>query len=1046
MRRGRARRSHCPTSCSSACAASGTAVGRRPFATASCCCRRWRCCCRRCSRAKRPGSGPALALCAGSPRSRRRSRSSIWCIRPGPTASPTAPAGCSTSSRATSPVDLVRLLPSMVRPRPATWIVPLALSLAVIALAGSVEEPRAVRDLAQCGRGAAPLALLGGRPAARLERPPGRRCPAPPDLAHRVRGRLGDLTSAARSFPERWTADRTRFDGGWALRPDTSSRAIPVAGGRPAASRLRVLPAGEPGGPADARGACRRAARRGFAAAAGRERPGERGGGGAVAPRAPLGDARTGPFAFAAASAALPRRRSGRPRGAQFRRARSRRGHLEWRDAPGALSARSSLARPLALAERDARRAARRARRMARGAHLGAPGRRTGAGALRSRGNISFSCRRAAGFAAAANLGLAAADPTSAAIAIVNDDLVVAPGWLAALIGELARRPRAAAVQGVQLEIDRPQVVEGCGLGWNRSWQAVQVGAGEPPPPLTAPPFELFGVSATAALYRRAALAAVAGTAASFFDERLGSYYEDVELAVRLREAEWESWCVPAAVARHAGQATTGRAPLRALASRSIATVCWSCGASSAADSPPPCRGSPPATLRDLLRAALRLDLARALGVRHRLEHGAAAARGLLAAPRAAGNRARPRCRRALPDRLRRRDDDRSSRPSSSPGARPTMWPSSSPRGRVTAVSSSSSSTRTATCRSVSQAWERSPRASGCSRPAAISALPAARISAPTQPAPNTCSSSIPTPALKRDALEALRLAFDHWPQAAGLVPRLIGFDGAEQAGWQLRRLPTAARAPGACAVLESRQPETPANRLRARRSSNRQRRRSRCAAASSKRSTVSTSATFPPGSRMSTSRDDWPIAANGCSIFRRRSAVIAREARSAHWAMAAFLAAYDRNLCRYLDQHHGHGWSLAFRALAGPAALARLLLLPLRRPARAASRAEAARALLEVARGSLSGWAHRGAIGSRRSRRREAAAGRAARRHARLRRRPARGLAAVARLDPVPSRARRRRLRERGRERRRGAPERPRRRFRRASRRCRRTSVSPVA
>jgi len=174
-----------------------------------------------------------------------------------------------------------------------------------------------------------------------------------------------------------------------------------------------------------------------------------------------------------------------------------------------------------------------------------------------------------AGFAAAANLGLDAADPRSAAIAIVNDDLVVEPGWLQALTGELVRRPQAAAVQGVHLELARPQVVEGCGLGWNAAWQAVQLRAGEAPPDEGAAAFEIFGVSATAAIYRREALLAVApaGAGASggggFFDARLGSYYEDVELAVRLREADWESWCVPAARARHAGQATTGRAPLR---------------------------------------------------------------------------------------------------------------------------------------------------------------------------------------------------------------------------------------------------------------------------------------------------------------------------------------------------------------------------------------------------------------------------------------------------------------------------------------------------
>ena len=216
----------------------------------------------------------------------------------------------------------------------------------------------------------------------------------------------------------------------------------------------------------------------------------------------------------------------------------------------------------------------------------------------------------AAGFAAAANFGLVAADSTSTAIAIVNDDLVVEPGWLAALVGELDRRPRAAAVQGVHLELARPQVVEGCGLGWNRSWQAVQICAGEPPPAATAPPFELFGVSATAAIYRREALDAVAG----FFDERLGSYYEDVELAVRLREAEWESWCVPAARARHAGQATSGRAPLarwRSIYRNRLLVLRRLLGREFAATLP---RLAARDT-RDLLRAAVRLDLARALGV-----------------------------------------------------------------------------------------------------------------------------------------------------------------------------------------------------------------------------------------------------------------------------------------------------------------------------------------------------------------------------------------------------------------------------------------------
>lgn len=227
---------------------------------------------------------------------------------------------------------------------------------------------------------------------------------------------------------------------------------------------------------------------------------------------------------------------------------------------------------------------------------------------------------RPAGFAAAVNLGLAAADRASTLIALVNDDLVVEPGWLAALAGELGRRPRAAAVQGVQVELDRPQCVEGCGLGWNRWWQAVQVGAGDLPPSFTAAPFELFGVSATAALYRRAAIAAVAvtrtasGGDAGLFDERLGSYYEDVELAVRLREAEWESWCVPAARARHAGQATSGRAPLRrwrAIYRNRLLVLRRLLGSGFAgALSAVAVRDG-----RDLARALLHLDGARGLGI-----------------------------------------------------------------------------------------------------------------------------------------------------------------------------------------------------------------------------------------------------------------------------------------------------------------------------------------------------------------------------------------------------------------------------------------------
>ena len=157
------------------------------------------------------------------------------------------------------------------------------------------------------------------------------------------------------------------------------------------------------------------------------------------------------------------------------------------------------------------------------------------------------------GFAAATNLGIAAA--RGEWIATVNDDALVEPGWAAALIAALAADPKAAAAQGVNLLLDDPERADGCGIGWNRWWQAVQVGHGKGAPAADGGVREIFGASATAAVFRREPLQAVAA-GGGIFDERLGSYYEDVDLAVRLRAAGYRALLVPAARARHAGSLT----------------------------------------------------------------------------------------------------------------------------------------------------------------------------------------------------------------------------------------------------------------------------------------------------------------------------------------------------------------------------------------------------------------------------------------------------------------------------------------------------------
>jgi GT2 family glycosyltransferase len=179
---------------------------------------------------------------------------------------------------------------------------------------------------------------------------------------------------------------------------------------------------------------------------------------------------------------------------------------------------------------------------------------------------------RPLGFARAANAGLAAAGDAEL-VALVNDDVELEAGWLAPLVAALAEDPRLGAVQGVCLRSDAPELADGCGLAWNLWWQAVQLGRDRPAPGPGSAAFEVFGVSATAAVYRRAAVERVATAPGTMFDPRLDSWYEDVDLAVRLRAAGATAACVPASRARHVGSATGGRRPFHQ--ARRVAAHRW---------------------------------------------------------------------------------------------------------------------------------------------------------------------------------------------------------------------------------------------------------------------------------------------------------------------------------------------------------------------------------------------------------------------------------------------------------------------------------------
>ncbi|NQW09629.1 MAG: glycosyltransferase [Alphaproteobacteria bacterium] len=153
------------------------------------------------------------------------------------------------------------------------------------------------------------------------------------------------------------------------------------------------------------------------------------------------------------------------------------------------------------------------------------------------------------------NLGFAVGNNRAAALArgryliTLNPDATADPGWLAALIAAAERHPEAGSIASVQLDASTPELLDGLGDPYTVFGAAWRGGKGRLAVPM--PEGEVFGACAAAALYRRDAFEAVGGFCARFF-----CYYEDVDLALRLRLAGWRAIVTPGAVVRHVGSAS----------------------------------------------------------------------------------------------------------------------------------------------------------------------------------------------------------------------------------------------------------------------------------------------------------------------------------------------------------------------------------------------------------------------------------------------------------------------------------------------------------
>jgi GT2 family glycosyltransferase len=148
------------------------------------------------------------------------------------------------------------------------------------------------------------------------------------------------------------------------------------------------------------------------------------------------------------------------------------------------------------------------------------------------------------GFAGGVAAGLAAVDTPR--VALLNDDAVPAPTWLAALLAAL---PGHAAVTSRMLLPSG--AVNNAGVVLRPDGYGADRGLGAPDGPPYDTAAEVFGFSGGAALLELAAVRAVGGFPARFF-----LYYEDTDVSWRLRLAGHAIGYAPAAAVRHAHAAS----------------------------------------------------------------------------------------------------------------------------------------------------------------------------------------------------------------------------------------------------------------------------------------------------------------------------------------------------------------------------------------------------------------------------------------------------------------------------------------------------------
>jgi GT2 family glycosyltransferase len=138
-------------------------------------------------------------------------------------------------------------------------------------------------------------------------------------------------------------------------------------------------------------------------------------------------------------------------------------------------------------------------------------------------------------------------------IALLNNDTMVTPDWLSALVDAIGTDPRTGAATSKILFKSQPDQINNAGLVLYRDGSGADRGFRQLDEGQFDEPVEVFGACGASLLVRREMLEDVGG-----FDERLFMYYEDLDLAWRARMRGWSFRYTPSSVVYHVHCGSSG--------------------------------------------------------------------------------------------------------------------------------------------------------------------------------------------------------------------------------------------------------------------------------------------------------------------------------------------------------------------------------------------------------------------------------------------------------------------------------------------------------